>query len=71
MSKKERVKCKKCGLEYDVGAPHSAFCRGRIPEDAECADCGQDDKDFLKQCCECGDIICECCEEDGTHDCSW
>jgi hypothetical protein len=66
---KKRVKCDRCGLEYDEGAPHMMFCRGAIPEDAECVSCGQDDPAFLLECSSCGEVVCECCMEDGTHTC--
>lgn len=64
----EMVTCGRCGLSYKAGAPHAAFCRGNIPDDASCTHCGNDDKEFLLECT-CGEIICECCKEDGTHVC--
>ena len=69
--KKEEARevCEKCGATYAPGAPHAQFCRGSIPEDAECVQCGTRDRDMLKECRSCGEIICECCEEDGTHVC--
>jgi len=45
------------------------FCRGIVPDDAECVSCGEDDRDFLQECSSCGEIICGCCREDGTHVC--
>ena len=65
----KRVTCDRCGAEYAQGAPHSMFCRGIVPDDAECVSCGEDDRDFLQECSSCGEIICGCCREDGTHVC--
>jgi len=65
----ERVKCEKCGMEYAAGAPHHAFCRGNVPDDAECVVCGVKDRDALKECPGCGEVICDCCEDDGEHIC--
>lgn len=64
----DRMTCERCGATYAAGAPHRVFCRGKVKEGDECVCCGQDDLDFLKECA-CGEIVCECCVEDGTHDC--
>ena len=66
-----RVKCKRCGMEYDAGQPHAAFCRGAVPPGSKCECCGNDQKDSLLEC-QCGAIVCDCChenEDDSGHDC--
>ena len=63
-------KCTRCGFVYKAGAPHAMFCRGNVPPESKCASCGMDDaQDMLSECRECGEIVCECCKEDGTHMC--
>lgn len=69
MHRKDSVTCGRCGLEYKAGAPHSAFCRGRIEDGDACTGCGMEDKDFLQECRLCGEIVCDCCKDDGTHEC--
>ncbi len=65
----KRGTCSKCGLTFAAGAPHQMFCRGRVPEGATCVSCKCDDHDSLKECPTCGETICDCCDEDGTHVC--
>lgn len=62
-----RVKCARCDLTYTMGAPHFAFCRGKVPKDGKCIHCSNDEHDSLKECRSCGQIICDCCEESGEH----
>jgi hypothetical protein len=66
------VTCGKCGNKYKQGGPHAMFCAGNVPKGSECVECGmsQDDGATLSEC-DCGDIVCDCCKEDGTHDCGF
>jgi hypothetical protein len=66
---KQTVVCEKCGMEYTPGSPHVMFCRGNVKDGDQCVECGNDDKDLLSECNECGDPVCDCCKEDGTHAC--
>ena len=61
--------CGRCGPTYARGAPHQAFCRGKVEEGDTCVACGCDDLDFLKECRSCGEVVCESCVEEGTHEC--
>jgi hypothetical protein len=67
------VKCERCGLEYKQGGPHAMFCRGNVPPGSKCVECGanaeEDDIVELSECQGCGEIVCDCCKEDGTHEC--
>ena len=67
-SKPEKVTCERCGLKYNAGAPHSAFCHGNVPEGAKCCECGFDEHDNLYECERCGEIVCLPCKEE-AHDC--
>lgn len=65
--KPKRVTCPDCGLEYDQGAPHDAFCRG-FKGDAECDECGEKHDDAFK-CVECGTISCPNCGDEDNKLC--
>jgi hypothetical protein len=62
MSKPRRVLCVRCGRKYDLGAPHQAFCRGRVPRNSKCSQCGA--KEYLREHPRRpGVIVCDACLE--------
>lgn len=60
-----KTTCKTCGSEYEVGAPHQAFCPGCKP-DERCSKCGK--RGSAKSggrevfaCRECYEVFCDSC----------
>lgn len=60
--KPKRVKCERCGKEYDEGAPHLAFCHGKIETGDKCAYCGEGNPNDLHEYG--GEILCTACKEE-------
>lgn len=60
--KPKTVTCPECGMTYDSGAPHGAFCSGT--KETVCSKCnaktdGEDS--YVVKCKECGNVFCEEC----------
>ena len=60
------TKCPDCGNEFEVGAPHSQFCRGTT--ESECETCGEESSETFK-CKTCGKVVCPSCGSDGERLC--